>query len=187
MDNNQLEHRVKILSFISIVLFFVLMVVLFTLMFIFSGGAKTNDGSYSLLNQNQDYLLEPKEVELSEASKINEEALKSCEKIEEAEKTKCLDAYFSDKAKIDLNLGICELISDGISKTSCFDGIYVAIAGRDRNIDACEKLSQIDQRQVCANDVYYYLALDNPEEGNKYCEKIKNEKFKGVCLNALKK
>lgn len=201
MDNNQLEHRVKILTFTSIVLFFLLMLCLFSVLLMSSRSSNSpaNNTSNDQANAPEDKLA-AKELSEEEKEKITEEVNNYCQQKLEKDNlckgsdclkasgfTVCSIAYLSEKAQVDSNLSLCSLVSEGWQKTDCLDNVYVNIAFNENNLAACGKLSANDQKISCANQINYNLAIQNPDMGEGYCEAIVNAQFKAKCNSEISK
>jgi hypothetical protein len=188
MKNDQidsLESRVKILTFITIVLFFLLMVVLFALLFAISGSEKSSTQD-SITDKPVDKLA-IRQLSENEIANLNKEATDICLGAPEEEKARCQAGYLMEKAASSTDLSLCELMSDESTKIMCRDNTLVRIADRDQSVEACQKLSQPDQQIACANEKYYFKALDNPAEGKEYCRKIINDTFQKMCLDEINK
>jgi hypothetical protein len=199
MDNDQLEHRVKILTFISIVLFFLFFVCLFSVLFIFGKSSKlpANTSGNNQVSAQEDKLA-IKELTADEKKKIADEVNSFCQQklekdnickgadcLKASEFTDCSIAYLSEKAQTDRNLSLCSFISEGWQKTDCMDNVYISIAFNENNLVACGKLSADDQKTSCANQINYNLAIAN--KSKEYCQPIKNDKLKAKCNNDASK
>jgi hypothetical protein len=98
----------------------------------------------------------------------------------------CLDEKLKDRVEEESDLSYCQFIENEFSAQSCFDIFYSNYALLNRQILACEKISRTDQQRACKNEVYYYLAIEGKDGGEKYCEKIENDKMKNWCLDKIK-
>lgn len=126
-----------------------------------------------------------------EVKAIQDEAMSNCSQADFSaeDKASCASGFYAQKASQERKENVCDLVTDKDQKTACLDGVYMgqAVGGEEGpNIEACQKISEENQRVACSNEIYYYLAMKNPDKAKDYCNKITTG-LKNTCLTKFAK